>query len=335
MMRVFVFLILSVSYVSAQCNPVCRNPCNSSQACFGLPCPTVLGLGERAVRFLNYSDASISWTMGVAPNQQISCTVLDMKNYRRLVANLSISYDYASVPLEWTCQQGKGGNSFGRGWVLVYTCQTVSCNLWHEEVGNLVSDPCAVNCTTGTVGDGICNPACNVSACAFDDGDCDWMEINSTNPDQGLSSLFATPSSTRQCYPGCESYMIGDGICQNACALSVCDNDGGDCIDTNPCDSNPCQNGGVCSSELSSSIYVCECPSTFCGPQCQFSIWTQISSNKPTESFCLNQYNECGAAYETFSMCCYGSISNCTGSPAVLASASSPSPNPAIRLNLF
>lgn len=337
MIAVFIILYNLLSLAHAECNPVCRNPCNSSSACFGTPCPTVLGPGQLAVQFFNYSNALVSFTMGVSPGQLVICTVLDLYNYRRLLNNQSITYDYRSPPFEWTCQLEKGGNSMGRGWALVYACQSARCDLWHEELANLVSDPCAVNCTTGDVGDGVCDPACNVSACSFDDGDCRAvLETTSSNPDQGLNSSIPTPSTSRQCYPGCDASMIGDGVCQPACSLSICNRDGGDCSQTTPCDGNPCLNGGICSFTPGSPGFHCECINSYCGTQCQYPIWSQASLTGPTEPFCLTEFSVCKQTYETFKLCCYGSVTNCTGAPGTLHSGPAPSsPNPAHKLSMF
>lgn len=337
-MRVFVLSTLFV-LASAICNPVCQSYCNSSISCFGRPCPDVLGPGEHLAHVFNYSVASISWTMGVDSDQLIICTVLDMFNYRRMLNNLSFTYDYRGPPIDWTCQQGKGGNSMGRGWALVYSCQSRRCDLWHEEVGNLVSDPCSVNCTTGSVGDGVCDPACNVSSCSFDDGDC--YETASTHPDQDVnisSQNTNSSSSVRQCYPGCDAHMIGDGICQNVCALSVCNNDGGDCIQDNPCAGDPCINGGTCTQRPGLNLYTCSCVEPYCGPQCQYTLWTDASVSRPTTIFCLERFAECEQAYTSFSMCCFGSVSNCTGvvgTPQGSLGTSTPSPNSGLAHRLF
>lgn len=332
MVLAFALLFVLFGLAQAQCNyAACRTYCNSTRACFGHACPDVITLGQRVVVFFNWSTARIGWTAGVSPDQLYVETVLDLENYRRMLNNQSYTFDFQSVPRVFSCQIDKGGASQGRGWALVYTCFSSVCDLWHEELAQNELDPCAENCTTGTVGDGVCNPACNVSACAFDLGDCQIRFAstgpNNTNPDQGLFSSLATASSSvRQCFPGCEAQMIGNGICDAECAFPACSYDNGDCEIFNPCAGDPCLNGGTCSVPVGSSIYHCDCAAPYCGPQCQYNTWTQESSVLPTGSFCLGEYQFCQSKYNSFTLCCYGSVSSCTGSSASLASGETPSP---------
>ena len=57
-------------------------------------------------------------------------------------------------------------------WVLLGLVQGLE---ERERQGELVA--CAGECLEGWVGDGVCNEACNVEACGFDDGDCDSFPI--------------------------------------------------------------------------------------------------------------------------------------------------------------
>lgn len=345
-MHVFklLLLLLALAFVvppaQAQCNyTVCRNYCNSSRACFGHTCPDQFSLGQHITVFFNWSSARIDWTMGVGPGESAVSTVLDLENYRRLLNNQSYSFDYQSIPKSYTCQTSKGGASQGRGWALVYTCTTPTCSIWHDEIGQNDQEFCAVNCTSGTVGDGICNPACNVSECVFDLGDCNpkptpSIESTSTNPDQDSSS------APRQCFPGCDSSMIGNGICNWQCAFPSCSDDGGDCLTTNPCAGNPCINGGSCSLGSGNSLYQCSCPEPYCGPQCQHTQYTDSSSSLPTTIYCLSEYSDCQSRFDSFTFCCYGSVSNCTNSAphqGTLAGppASPPAPNAARKIGIF
>ncbi|MGH8310445.1 MAG: hypothetical protein ACRETX_11715 [Steroidobacteraceae bacterium] len=64
---------------------------------------------------------------------------------------------------------------------------------------------CAPSCSPESVGDGTCDSACNVAACAFDAGDCD-------------------------CAAGCPASNLGNAACDAACNVSACAFDAGDCL---------------------------------------------------------------------------------------------------------
>ncbi len=348
MVLVFTLLLFSLLLAScrAQCNyAACRSYCNSSRACFGQPCPNVLSIGQRVTVFFNWSTAKIGWTAGVSPDQLYVQTVLDLENYRRMLNNQTYAFDYQSVPRVFSCQIDRGGASQGRGWALVFTCMTPVCDLWHESLGQNLMDPCAENCTTGTVGDGECNPACNVNACAFDLGDCQPRPTTSANSDQDVSSASTNPdqgmsSASSTCSPGCESQMLDNGLCNPQCNNAACSYDGGDCSGSDPCAGNPCLNGGTCSVPPGSPSFDCECIAPYCGTQCQHTVWTQASLSRPSDSFCMSEYIFCQSAYNVFSLCCYGSVSSCSGSAVTLGNSPPPlppppSPNSARTLELF
>lgn len=327
-------ILLLAALAAAQCHPLCRRFCNSSEACFGHACPSQLTLGQHAARIFNYSSVNIGWSMGVAPQQLVACSVLTYPNYLRFLNNASFVVSYQGPAIEWTCQQGKGRDSNGRGWVLVYTCMTPTCQLWNEESLELPVDRCAENCTTGSVQDGICQPGCNVPDCDYDGGDCiprNTTASNSTNttmnssavsppassnPEQSLSVSVSPPAAASdQCFHGCLSQWLGDGTCQDECNTSSCAFDNGDCIPAGAgCSHNPCRNGGTCTSSAGSYAYACSCPATHCGPDCEIAVWSSSSSAKPSAgSTCEQSYNECAASYSSFKLCCYESFRNCSG----------------------
>lgn len=62
------------------------------------------------------------------------------------------------------------------------------------------------------VGDGICDIACNVTECLYDELDC-----------------AVTPKAERPCAEGCPRGIIGNGLCNYACNVEECDYDEGDC----------------------------------------------------------------------------------------------------------
>ncbi|MEA1958913.1 MAG: LNR domain-containing protein, partial [Chloroflexota bacterium] len=66
---------------------------------------------------------------------------------------------------------------------------------------------CAAGCPYTSVGDGVCDSACNNAACSYDGGDC----------------------TTGYCATGCPWSYVGDGYCDSACNVAACNYDGGDC----------------------------------------------------------------------------------------------------------
>eukprot|EP00873_Tetraselmis_striata_P038478 jgi/Tetstr1/458742/TSEL_045129.t1 len=74
---------------------------------------------------------------------------------------------------------------------------------------------CAEGCTESWIGDGTCDPACNVTACGFDGGDCHGQPPRRW----GL----------QQCSQVCLDELIGNGICDAECDNDECGMDGGEC----------------------------------------------------------------------------------------------------------
>ena len=79
-----------------------------------------------------------------------------------------------------------------------------------------VSDPkanhaCADGCNWKSLGDGECQPQCNVAACYFDRGDC-----------------TRGPNATH-CRADCTREWLDDGYCDEACFNAKCGWDGDDC----------------------------------------------------------------------------------------------------------
>ncbi len=81
-----------------------------------------------------------------------------------------------------------------------YYVWPVRSDLWAE---------CAPGCYDIWIGDGLCDDACNVDACSYDEGDCEgevW------------------------CATECPDDWIGDGWCDAECYFDACSYDEGDCI---------------------------------------------------------------------------------------------------------
>lgn len=128
-----------------------------------------------------------------------------------------------------------------------------------------IEDPefCAEGCLEQWVGDGLCDPACNVAECQFDGNDCDHIDLERVgglcevndecatgNCNNGLccpagqiccnsasdcpsgqtcnALKFCQSAPREQCGPDCAVDWIADGECQLECIM--CDFDGGDCL---------------------------------------------------------------------------------------------------------
>jgi len=86
---------------------------------------------------------------------------------------------------------------------------------------------CAEGCGSAWVGDGFCDPACNVSECEFDLGDC--ANVSATPAAQGWSWGTQGSEGIGHCSSGCLDSWIGDRYCDRACRNPECGMDAGDC----------------------------------------------------------------------------------------------------------
>lgn len=77
------------------------------------------------------------------------------------------------------------------------------------EDGGDCKGQCNPGCAAPMVGDGLCQAACNVTQCGYDDDDCIPTED--------------------ECAAGCPRSWQGDGICDAACRNADCGDDHGDC----------------------------------------------------------------------------------------------------------
>lgn len=87
---------------------------------------------------------------------------------------------------------------------------------------------CAEGCGASWVGDGYCDVACNVSACGWDNGDCE----NVTTPlgtGWNWNNQNAPSEISPHCSPGCLDTWIGDRYCDRTCRNPECGMDAGDC----------------------------------------------------------------------------------------------------------
>ncbi|OQR97629.1 N-acetylglucosamine-1-phosphotransferase subunits alpha/beta [Achlya hypogyna] len=108
---------------------------------------------------------------------------------------------------------------------------------------------CAPGCKEHFLNNGACDAMCNVTACAFDMGDCGCHEVPhpenplqepdvfcSAPPEGEVAEPPSSPPPTptdpllgHLCVDGCTYSWIGDGVCDHRCNVTECAFDGGDC----------------------------------------------------------------------------------------------------------
>ena len=74
---------------------------------------------------------------------------------------------------------------------------------------------CSEGCDELRLGNTRCDAACNTSSCMWDQGDC---------------GFYGLETSEQICSTGCALSWKGDGYCDEACFNAACDWDAGDCI---------------------------------------------------------------------------------------------------------
>ncbi|RHY62778.1 hypothetical protein DYB30_002385 [Aphanomyces astaci] len=109
---------------------------------------------------------------------------------------------------------------------------------------------CSKGCREFNLGNQICDPSCNTTACAFDMGDCGCLEVPTSDP-LVFDVVCAPPSASNtattdvspvadteqpvktanplNCMDGCSWTWIGDGTCDVLCNVTQCGFDAGDC----------------------------------------------------------------------------------------------------------
>ena len=97
--------------------------------------------------------------------------------------------------------------------------------------------PCAAGCQGSWLGDGYCDAACNVSECAFDNGDC--LGPNTRTRFDTYTRSYAQSSA---CALGCMDAWLGDKYCDRTCNVPECGFDLTDC-DLGPVFSDPLVHG--------------------------------------------------------------------------------------------
>lgn len=119
---------------------------------------------------------------------------------------------------------------------------------------------CTPLCPESWIGDGVCDPDCNMPKCLSDKGDCQnvcicpsaWLGDGSC--DQMCNNTVCTYDGgdcvEEECSPGCRPKMLADGFCDHQCNTELCGLDKGDCgIVSNCTCSKHLQGNGMCDKE--------------------------------------------------------------------------------------
>ncbi|RZC32589.1 cubilin, partial [Asbolus verrucosus] len=257
---------------------------------------TVRDVRQIAIRVPMQNYADMGWTTdGRSPACNTDVNECEMKKHPCSVnpfvqcVNLPGSFHCASCPpgtIELDTSQRYSGNG--------YYCKDIdecaqnnggcSVNPMVQCVNTLGSRICG-NCPAGYTGDGV---SCSYEgACNVNNGGCHRLATCRNNP--RISTTFV------ECV--CPAGYIGSGVGPNGCIRSlqpigpcapnpcrhgICRPNGTDytcdCYRRytgrncesfkNLCASNPCQNGGTCTSYLGMS-YRCSCPSSYTGLRCE------------------------------------------------------------------
>ena len=137
--------------------------------------------------------------------------------------------------------QGGGSASAGCNMYLSITAiETSSYSLVVLDTGSPNGTACADGCAWKQLGDGMCQPQCNNSACFHDRDDC-------------LLAAGAEP----QCNRACKPEYLGDGYCDPACFNLLCSWDGNDCGDSGCADG--CLNALIGNGECDAACNVATC----------------------------------------------------------------------------
>ena len=89
---------------------------------------------------------------------------------------------------------------------------TYKVGVLHAQDPFSVGSECHPGCPLALLANDVCDPSCNVTACAFDRGAC-------------------VPQLAAACSPGCDADWLNDGYCDDACFTAECDWDVTDCAE--------------------------------------------------------------------------------------------------------
>ena len=134
------------------------------------------------------------------------------------------------------------------------------CDLGWDGVDCSKVKLCTPLCPESWIGDGVCDPDCNIQKCSSDKGDCQYVCIcpNSWLGD-GLCDQVCNNTVCKydggdcveeECSAGCRSDMLADGFCDHQCNTESCGLDKGDCTQISNCSCRKqLQGNGMCDEE--------------------------------------------------------------------------------------
>ena len=215
-----------------------------------------------------------------------------------------------------------------------------------DRSGGVSSMLCNAGCEWRAIGDGVCNPQCNVSACFYDRQDCavgatgcpadchpSWIGDGYCDEACFISRCHwdkrdCLERGQRACADGCMPSLLGDGECDAACNTQSCNFDNGDCY----------HGRSECFQRADAADYRGEVSHTKDGLTCQ--AWSEQTPHAHTKThanfpraglgghnFCRNPDGETGAyCFTTDSSVTWGLCE--VGTPSDAPCYSPPSPNP-------
>eukprot|EP00127_Corallochytrium_limacisporum_P004191 Clim_evm136s157 gene=Clim_evmTU136s157 len=193
-------------------NFICDEECNVPECQFdGDDC-------EIPEEYVSYCDPDLRCRSDMVNNGMCDSACAGVPDCAFDGDDCSVAGGFADTCEEVTlgqCRVDMRGNSICDNW-----CNNAECNYDEEDCNGIANPWCAPLCDdfSGMNKDYVCQAACNVEACDYDNGVCE------ENP---FADIFA--ESDFECAKGCNFNWIGDGICQDTCNNALCLFDNFDC----------------------------------------------------------------------------------------------------------
>ena len=191
---------------------------------------------------------------------------------------------------------------------------------------------CTPLCPESWIGDGVCDPDCNIPKCLSDKGDCrnvcicqnSWLGDGSCDQmcNNTVCKYDGGDCVEEECSPGCQPKMLADGFCDHQCNTGLCDMDKGDCdIVANCTCSKHLQGNGMCDDEC--NVAAClydygDCAQKVTGDKCPKACSPPMIGNgfcdlSCNESACNFDGGDCKPAGLTAELCFEGCLPSFRG----------------------